>query len=79
MTNNEKSRLRNLGELEQLVMDHVWSHGTTTAETCRAALLPKHVIKDSTVRTVLRRLEEKGFVSHTFNSVSRCNVTERNI
>jgi len=64
MTNIKKSRLRNLGELEQLVMDHVWCNDSTTAETCREALLPQHVIKDSTVRTVLRRLEEKGFLSH---------------
>ena len=64
MTTLKKNRSRNLGELEQLVMDHVWSHGPTTAETCREALLPKHAIKDSTVRTVLRRLEEKGFLSH---------------
>jgi len=64
MTTLKKTRPRNLGELEQLVMDHVWSRGRTTAEACREALLPEHAIKDSTVRTVLRRLEEKGFVSH---------------
>jgi BlaI family transcriptional regulator, penicillinase repressor len=45
-------------------MDHVWSHGPVTAEQCREALLPQHAMKDSTVRTVLRRLEEKGFLSH---------------
>jgi predicted transcriptional regulator len=64
MTNAEKHRPRNLGELEQLVMDHIWIHGPTTAERCREALLPRHPMKDSTVRTVLRRLEEKGFLSH---------------
>lgn len=45
-------------------MDHIWSHGPATAERCREALLPEHVMKDSTVRTVLRRLEEKGFLTH---------------
>lgn len=64
MTGIEKTRPKNLGELEQLVMDHVWTHGPTTAEQCREALLPKRAMKDSTVRTVLRRLEEKGFLSH---------------
>jgi len=64
MTHVKEPRLRNLGELEQRVMDHVWSQGSTTADVCREALLPKHVVKDSTVRTVLRRLEEKGFLSH---------------
>jgi len=64
MTNFPKHRPRNLGTLEQLIMDHVWSHGPVTAEQCREALLPQHAMKDSTVRTVLRRLEEKGFLSH---------------
>lgn len=64
MTKLPKHRPRNLGELEQLVMDHIWSHGPLTAEQCREALLPQHAMKDSTVRTVLRRLEEKGFLSH---------------
>src|SRR5215472_18412068 len=64
MTNFPKHRPRNLGTLEQLIMDHVWSHGPVTAEQCREALLPRHAMKDSTVRTVLRRLEEKGFLSH---------------
>jgi BlaI family transcriptional regulator, penicillinase repressor len=64
VTGAPKHRPRNLGELEQLVMDHIWSHGPATAEQCREALLPQHPMKDSTVRTVLRRLEGKGFLSH---------------
>jgi len=64
MTNLPKHRPRNLGELEQLVMDHIWNHGPATAEQCREALLAQHAMKDSTVRTVLRRLEEKGFLNH---------------
>jgi BlaI family transcriptional regulator, penicillinase repressor len=64
MTNGLKPRPRNLGELEQLVMDYIWSHGPANAEQCREALLPRHTMKDSTVRTVLRRLEQKGFLSH---------------
>ena len=57
-------RPRNLGELEQWVMDHVWSRGPATAESCREALAARRPLKDSTVRTVLRRLEEKGFLTH---------------
>ena len=60
-----KVRPSSLGEFEQLVMDYVWSQRSATAEACREALLPAHAMKDSTVRTILRRLEEKGFVSHT--------------
>ena len=45
-------------------MEFIWSRGPSTAEACRAALLPKRVRKDSTIRTVLRRLEEKGLLKH---------------
>lgn len=64
MHNVKKSAPRSLGELEQMVMDYLWSQGSSSAEGCREALLNKHVMKDSTVRTVLRRLEHKGFVRH---------------
>src|SRR5512142_3262201 len=53
-----------LGELEQEVMDFVWSQNSATAEACREALAERRPMKDSTVRTVLRRLEEKGYVTH---------------
>ena len=45
-------------------MDYLWSHGSTTAEACREALASTRPMKDSTVRTVFRRLEEKGYVTH---------------
>jgi BlaI family transcriptional regulator, penicillinase repressor len=64
MTNIKHPRLKNLGEVEQSVMDYVWSHGPTTAESCREALASTRPMKDSTIRTVLRRLEEKGYVTH---------------
>ena len=64
MTNRRQARLKSLGEVEQTVMDHIWSHGDSTAETCREALAASRPMKDSTIRTVLRRLEEKGYVTH---------------
>jgi len=45
-------------------MDVVWTQGPLTAEACREALVSSRPMKDSTIRTVLRRLEEKGYVSH---------------
>ena len=51
-----------LGALEAEIMQLVWKHGPATAETLRAQL--GRPLKDSTVRTVLRRLEEKGYVEH---------------
>jgi BlaI family transcriptional regulator, penicillinase repressor len=67
MTNTYKKRPKGLGEVEQMVMDYVWSHGPCTAESCREALAATRPMKDSTVRTVLRRLEEKSFVCHTID------------
>ena len=57
-------RPKGLGEVEQMVMDYVWTHGPCTAESCREALAATRPMKDSTVRTVLRRLEQKAFLSH---------------
>jgi len=45
-------------------MDFIWTHGPSTAESCREALAPTRPMKDSTIRTVLRRLEQKAFVTH---------------
>ena len=59
-----KGRPKNLGEVEQAVMDYVWTHGPCTSETCREALAEERPMKESTIRTVLRRLEEKGYVAH---------------
>jgi BlaI family transcriptional regulator, penicillinase repressor len=64
MKNTHSSRPKNIGEVEQMVMDYVWSHGPATAEACREALAPRRPMKESTIRTVLRRLEQKGYVRH---------------
>jgi BlaI family penicillinase repressor len=57
------SELRDLGELEHEVMQLVWARGTITAGQAREDL--RRPLKESTVRTVLRRLEDKGYVTHT--------------
>jgi BlaI family transcriptional regulator, penicillinase repressor len=54
--------LPTLGELEAAVLQLLWQHGTSTAEAVRERL--GRPLKESTVRTVLRRLEEKGYVRH---------------
>lgn len=54
---------RDLGDLERAVMQLVWSGGPVSAEDVRAQL--DRPLKESTIRTVLRRLEDKGFVTHT--------------
>jgi BlaI family penicillinase repressor len=51
-------------QLEQLIMDYVWAHPNCTAEMCREGLAKERRLKDSTIRTILRKLEEKGYVTH---------------
>jgi BlaI family transcriptional regulator, penicillinase repressor len=51
-----------LGELEREVMHILWVQPTLTAEDVRAKL--QRPLKEATVRTVLRRLEEKSYVTH---------------
>src|SRR5215510_14053135 len=55
--------LPELGDLEREVMQLVWANGPVTAEAVRERLSRR--LKESTVRTVLRRLEEKGYATHT--------------
>jgi BlaI family penicillinase repressor len=52
-----------LGELEHSILSIVWRLGSVTAEQVREEL--DRPLKDSTVRTVLRRLEEKGYLAHS--------------
>jgi len=54
-----------ISPLEQIVMDYVWSHPGCTAESCREGVGAQRKLKDSTIRTVLRTLESKGYVTHT--------------
>ena len=63
-------------------MDYVWSHAGCTAEMCREGVAAERVLKDSTIRTILRTLEEKGYVSHQVDGrtfVYRAVDTPRNV
>lgn len=57
-------RNRQLTELQQAIVDLVWSARAATAEQIREGLAPRFTLKDSTVRTLLRRLEERGYLTH---------------
>lgn len=52
-------------DLQRAILDVLWTSGPATAERIREALLPRHQLKDSSVRTLLRRLEARGFVTHS--------------
>jgi BlaI family penicillinase repressor len=64
MFNICKSRRKALTPLEQLIMDYVWAHPNCTAEACREGVAVERALKDSTIRTILRNLEEKGYLMH---------------
>jgi BlaI family penicillinase repressor len=57
-------RHKNLGNLEQQVMNFLWRHGPATSDAVRAAVGADRELSDSTIRTVLRRLEAKQYVKH---------------
>jgi len=62
MTHN----VSDLGDLEREVLHLVWQNGPSTADSVQKAL--SKPLKESTVRTVLKRLEEKGHLTHTVDN-----------
>ena len=56
-------------ELERAVLELIWEHGVQSADQVREQLLQQgRPLKESTIRTVLRRLEEKGYLAHSIES-----------
>lgn len=75
-------RHRQLTDLQQAILDLIWKAGPSTAEQVRERLAPTHELKDSTVRTLLRRLEERDYVTHTIEGkvfVYRASVPPRSL
>ena len=73
---------RQLTELQQAIVDFVWKAGPSTAEQIREGLTPKHDLKDSTVRTLLRRLEDRDYLTHTVDGkvfVYRASLPPRSL
>lgn len=50
--------------LQAAILELIWSQGPSTADAVRIGLQPAHPLKDSSVRTLLRRLEAHGFLHH---------------
>ena len=77
-----KSDKPRLSSLENAAMQVVWSQQRVTADDVRLALAREQALKESTVRTILRRLEEKGYVEHDVEGrtyVYRPRVAPQNI
>jgi len=45
-------------------MEVIWRRGSANAEYVREELAPERPLKESTVRTLLGRLEAKGYLTH---------------
>jgi BlaI family penicillinase repressor len=50
--------------LQQAILEVLWASGPSTADAIREALHSRHPLKDSSIRTMLRRLEARGYVTH---------------
>jgi predicted transcriptional regulator len=53
-----------LTELENEVMQVVWEQGPCPVEAVHQVVSRKRKLKETSVRTILRRLEQKGYLRH---------------
>ena len=73
---------RPLTDLQQAILDFIWKRGSATAEQVREGLPPDHPLKDPTVRTLLRRLKARGFLTHRVDGkvfVYQARVPQRRV
>ncbi len=73
---------RPLTDLQQAILDFIWTRRAATAEDVREALMPKYPLKDPSVRTLLRRLEKRGYLRHAVEGkvfVYRAAVQRQNV
>ncbi len=64
MRHRQKTLRSPFTDLEQAVMSNVWRRGAAAAEQIRQDLAPARKLQESTVRTLLARLERKGHLRH---------------
>jgi BlaI family transcriptional regulator, penicillinase repressor len=50
--------------LENVVMQAVWDAGPSVVEAVHQVVSRKRTLKEATTRTILRRLEKKGYLQH---------------
>lgn len=61
----DKARVRSpLTDLENDVMQAVWQIAPCTVEAVHEIISRKHKLKETSTRTLLRRLEKKGYLTH---------------
>lgn len=65
MTRRNPALAQPLTALQQAILDFLWAKGPSTSEAIREGIRHRHPLTDSSIRTLLRRLEARGLVSHT--------------
>jgi BlaI family transcriptional regulator, penicillinase repressor len=63
-----------LSELERDIMEAVWSEGPSTVDAVHRRVAQRRDLKEATIRTIMRRLENKGYLHH--RAVGRAYVYE---
>lgn len=59
-----KLRVRELSPAQQRIMECIWEHGELSASSVRDILAEQKDVARNTVRTLLERMEEKGWLKH---------------
>jgi BlaI family penicillinase repressor len=59
-----KGKLRAMSPAETEILRLVWQLGTATVQQIQAALPARRRVTYKTVQTLLRRLEDKGYLTH---------------
>jgi len=73
---------RTLTDLQQAILEFMWSRESATADEIRRALKSRYPLKDSSIRTLLRRLEARGYVHHRVDGktfVYRASLPARSV
>jgi len=60
----KRSPLPELSPAQREIMQVVWERGEVTASEVRAVLSEKRQVARTTVRTILERMEQKGWLRH---------------
>jgi predicted transcriptional regulator len=61
---DRSSGTKPLTPLQQAILDFIWASENATAEQVREAIRRNHPLKESSVRTLLTRLEASGYLDH---------------
>ncbi len=76
------SRKYQLGDLQLAIMRVLWSEGESSASGVHRALWKERGLAPTTIATMLRKLEDKGVVSHTLEGrkfVYRPEISEESV